>query len=1403
MASQWVLAAGVGFAFLLCVLVGLYASNSRQAAIQREEDLTRSLSLTYEAYTQQALVAFEDIVLEMNLLEDQEEEDGEGDAPDTLREHWETNPLVLDLVVVTATDEGGPRITRRISRALPKPVLDDLIVQSRELPIVVSRPFLSPALPGRWAFAVAHAAGVGEGEEERSGTDMAAGPTAFSPLAVVIVDLGQFAAAFASILESDQASVALAHTDGYLMLRVPDPGNATGQVLDVLRRSEVPVGSRVSGLLVSPIDGLERVYTRRRVGEYPMVIYVTVALEQALAGWTDSMVLAAGLVVLLLLGDGALTYAVLRQLARRRAWMAEISLRNTLLSAQQQTSPDGILAIDLEGRIVSWNQRFLDLWDMPEDAMTRGDGLEVHALMSPFLKDPEVFKGTLYTQINDPTLAEDGVEVRLLNGRVFERFSRGLGDEGARPWGRVWFYRDVTDRRRAEDALRASERRYRAMFDGVADGLLVLNTAGTILDGNQAGLRMIGATVEDVGGLSLKDRTSGRDAEGINSFLTTVGVAGDHMIEVDLAGPGGSVFRAEIRGVRFDVDERQAVLAVVRDITVRRRNEAALRASEKRFRDVADSVGELIYEVDPQFTFTYVSGRAHAQLGRDAVNLLGDVLFSLIDPRDRASIRSLLTANAEGRAPFSNLECRVLRHGGEVSWQRFSGVPTLDEHGRLTGFRGACMDVTEIKVRELEMAEANAKLERQAQEMAELARRLEVSREDLLRVQERFDLAMRGTNDGIWDWDLLTDEVYYSSRWKEMLGLAEDDLGSTLSEWTERVHPNDLSAALADMKQHLAGHTPLYRNVHRMRHENGQWVWILDRGRALRDHTGRAVRLVATHTDITEMRAYEQALEEAKEKAEAADRAKSQFLAVMSHEIRTPMTGVLGMGELLLSSQLTEEQERFARILMRSARTLLGLLNDVLDVSKIEAGQLTLEVLDFAPGVLVSDVIGLFQPKASEKGLRLTTEGVDDDLPVLRGDPMRLRQVLFNLVSNAVKFTEKGQVTVAIACAPADGEGRHRLELMVTDTGIGLSEDQKGRLFTPFSQADLSTTRRFGGTGLGLTICKRLIELMGGTVAVDSTVGQGARFRVTVDLPEGDPEEVVSLDGLESMVPVNDEAVISSGYRILLAEDNETNRLLIETVLRRHGHAVEAVADGRAAVEVAEVAPFDLILMDMQMPEMDGPTATREIRKGDGPCARAPIVALTADARPEDRERYMAAGLTELLTKPVDWGRLEEVIQTLVNKAPGTGTSMMLDSGSEPTTASTGGGEAPAASPEDLSFLGEPVHDPSVVEGLIAQVGKARFAPLLTSVIGNLDRHRKAVAGALSENDAEDIRAKAHALKGVSGQFGAKRAAAICLAIEQASQDPEVARRLGPALDEAIDGARAALKAFAANPEQA
>ncbi len=409
-------------------------------------------------------------------------------------------------------------------------------------------------------------------------------------------------------------------------------------------------------------------------------------------------------------------------------------------------------------------------------------------------------------------------------------------------------------------------------------------------------------------------------------------------------------------------------------------------------------------------------------------------------------------------------------------------------------------------------------------------------------------------------------------------------------------------------------------------------VWVSARARTLRGPDGEAQRVLGVLQDITDRKLAEL-------RADEANAAKSAFLATMSHEIRTPLNGVLGMAQAMAAGELSDEQRGRLDVVRQSGEALLTILNDILDLSKIEAGKLELETLDFDLGEVVRSVHAPFSAIADDKGVALRLD-IEPATGLYRGDPTRLRQILYNLTSNALKFTAAGEVALTARLEPQG------LELRVADTGIGIAADRLAALFESFTQADAATSRKFGGTGLGLSICRRLAELMGGTIRAESVLGEGATFIVTLPLPRIG-EAAAEAPPPES--PAEPQAL--GALRVLAAEDNAVNRLVLRTLLEQIGIEPEVVDDGVKAVAAWEGQSWDLILMDVQMPEMDGPSATRAIREREAATGRprTPIIALTANAMSHQIAEYLAAGMDGHVSKPIEAARLFEAIAAVAD----------------------------------------------------------------------------------------------------------------------------------------------------------
>ncbi len=509
---------------------------------------------------------------------------------------------------------------------------------------------------------------------------------------------------------------------------------------------------------------------------------------------------------------------------------------------------------------------------------------------------------------------------------------------------------------------------------------------------------------------------------------------------------------------------------------------------------------------------------------------------------------------------------------------------------------------------------------------------------DLKESETRFQLAVDGTRDGIWDWvNVEKNEVYWSPQFFKLLGYENDEVESSYKKFVSLMHPDDVDKLKNGIYEHF-NHDKPFDIECRLMLKTGNYRWFQAKGLLTVNHDTGVRRMTGSISDISDRKNTERKLEKAKEEAESATKMKSEFLATMSHEIRTPMNGIIGITELILDTKLTKQQKRYLDNLLHSAENLLNILNDILDFSKVEAGQTELEMLPFNLKNAVQEVAELLSPKAQQKGLDISVNFSKDVSEYLVGDAMRIRQILHNLVGNAIKFTPTGQITIIVSNQPfyKPPEGKAMIMISVKDTGIGLTKEQTKRIFNKFVQADSSTTRKFGGTGLGLAICQKLVTLLGGEISVESEVDVGTSFSFTMLLDIASKDNVT--EDIDIRKKVTLDPSIQGPIRILLVEDNRINVEIAKEMLEKLKCEVIVAKHGREAYEtLINDRNFDLIFMDCQMPIMDGFEATSKIIEHEKASNQKhiTIVALTANSIQGDKEKCLAAGMDDYLSKPV------------------------------------------------------------------------------------------------------------------------------------------------------------------------
>ena len=923
----------------------------------------------------------------------------------------------------------------------------------------------------------------------------------------------------------------------------------------------------------------------------------------------------------------------------------------------------------------------------------------------------------------------------------------------------------------------------------------------------------------------------------VRELNTAISVAGKFQAEYRSLKTDGSGRWLAGRGeVLRDAEGMPArVIGTRTDISERKDLEEALRQTTESLNIAQTAAGVATMDLNFERRSWICSANLHELLGIPSATPLNDLHARLtrVHPEDAERIR---------RAPFETTpenpsyrcEYRLLLEDRTERWIAEKANVTRAVGGEITRITGVLIDVTDLK---RTAAALNS-------------------------TEKRLARTMRGTRDGVWEFDIPMGRIWFGPRFEELLGFAGGELEHSQERFESLIHADDRGVYRQGIDDHLL-RGQLYDVEVRVLHKTGHYEWVRLRGQAEHDASGKPTWLAGSMQLVTDRKAAEQAALDAKLAAEAANRAKSNFLANVSHEIRTPMNGVIGMSQILSETKLDTTQREYVEIIRGSAQALLSLINDVLDLSKIEADRLELEDVDYDLRDVIYETASAIALQAAAKGIELVVN-IDPPVPVLsRGDPVRLRQIIMNLIGNAVKFTHEGHVLLHVSSS-SSAEGGEAMRIEVTDTGIGIPADRLDRLFKTFSQVDSSTTRHYGGTGLGLSIVKQLAELMGGDVGVDSEIGRGSRFWVTFplgplreqygpnslgsgkrilvvdDLPACraglasklglfgfEPVTVGSVDEAlqllatdqafhlvlaDELMPVqggldllaalrsdpryehlpfvllslfgSDHAAVADwphqpdaiglkpiramklaklldqvlsgasprlasapaapradptfrGHRVLLVEDNPVNQRVAHRLLQKLGCEVTIANHGAEALERLAEGAFDVVLMDCQMPVMDGFTATARIRELELQGARGnrvPIIALTANVMNEDREHCIAAGMDAHLGKPIVPSQLADCLGRYLR-------------GSK------------VAQEVDLQAL----HD---LTG-----GDAEFErELIETFILSGDQCLAEIVAAMHINDLETIGKRAHALKGASANIHAHRLSAAASSLESAAR---------------------------------
>ncbi|HTX36477.1 MAG TPA: PAS domain S-box protein [Bryobacteraceae bacterium] len=1016
-------------------------------------------------------------------------------------------------------------------------------------------------------------------------------------------------------------------------------------------------------------------------------------------------------------GETTAIAVILRDMSAVR----EAEQARSLLASIVESSDDAIHAVGLDGTLVSWNRGAEALFGYTSEEIV---GKSV-ALLAPEGRGQEVRQclqaiqqGNAISPFDTVLRAKNGlgIEVSLSISPIRNSAGEVVGAAG--------IARDIGKRLLAERKLRESEERFREVFEHAPFGMCVSGLDGRFFQVNAAFCRMLGYSEDEMLSRAWRDLIHPDDVEAGLRMMEQLWMDPDCFLEAErryLHRNGQVVWtRVKVSSLREGGQSLYSpVYFVVRveDITERKRAQEALRESEERFRIMADSCPTLMWVTDAAGGEQFINRAYREFCGTTCAQVRDGQWQALVHPEDVMEYAQAFERAVRERKGFQG-EARVRRADGEWRWVVSYAAPRLSPSGEYQGHVGLSLDITQRK-------QAEQALQRSETRFRQLAEN----------IREVFWMADSGAHE----------MLYVSPAYEQVWGRSCESLYQNPASWMDAIRADDREKAHALLAEQVHGEP--VEAEYRIRALDGQEKWIRDRAFPIRDEHGQTIRVAGIAEDITERKRYEQELIRARQGADAANQAKSRFLANMSHEIRTPMNGVIGMLQLLQGTSLTEEQRQYADVAQESGRILLALIDDILDLSKIEGGKTVLEHRDFGLPETIEQVVRGMRVQADAKGLNLRWRVSPDVPPMVCGDAHRLRQVLNNLSSNAIKFTARGEVRLEASLVKQQA-GAATVRFTVTDTGIGIQPDQVGRLFSPFVQADESTTRKYGGTGLGLAISKHLVELMGGSIGVDSREGQGSTFWFTAVFEPPSGREQAPKPG----APRRSVEVVASlkgrGAKVLVAEDNLTNREVALAQLQELGCQAEAVANGREAVEAVERGGYDLVLMDCQMPVMDGFEATRRIRGSVG--AGLPIVAVTADAMPADRDRCLMEGMNDYLAKPVELCRLAEVLARWLPASDcrnGAGSSR---------PAREAAGDAAVAVFDEAALLRRLMGDRKLAGKLLD--GFLKDTP------SQLDRLRQRV----EEADAPGARVQAHALQGAAATVAADSLKAMARAIERA-----------------------------------
>jgi PAS domain S-box-containing protein len=877
------------------------------------------------------------------------------------------------------------------------------------------------------------------------------------------------------------------------------------------------------------------------------------------------------------------------------------------LASIVEQSEDAIIGCTPDGLIVSWNRGAQKLFGYGSQEII-GKNLVVLATdeAAPTLKTAieRMKRGKAIFPFDGNGVTKDGRHIEISCSASPVKDARG------RLMGIAAILRDISERKRADEARTLVA----AVVEFSEEGILAVSLDKRVLSWNRGAEAIYGFSAEEILGKPVFSTIIPPERqEEYEKFFSRV-LAGETLVRFESERRRADGRRVDVSltycPVKNQHGEVIAVSAIVRDITQAKATRQALREANENYRALIQTMPDVIWMIDSNDQIKFLSPNTEKIFGYSIEECYArgvPILLESVHPDETRQVRRSFQLFFEEGAPF-DMEFRVRRKDGEWRWVHNRAIQTFEKDG-LRYASGLLTDITQRKAAE----------------------------ESLRESEQRYRLLFERNLAGVFRCSQVGSFLDCNDAGAKILGYdsREDLIGRSVMDVF--FDPADKDASDQRMAQYgTASNQELC-----MRRKDGSSVWVMANTTMVSGATGTEIE--GTFLDITLLKQAEEQMRLAKDAAESANRAKSEFLANLSHEIRTPMNGVIGMIDLALDTDLTAEQRDYLATVKSSAAALLEIINDILDFSKIEARKLELERVPFSVKEIVKTTVKEFSVQARNKQLTLQCEFSADLPDTAIGDPGRLRQILMNLVGNALKFTNQGEIMVRVLRLQDNA-----LQFSVSDTGIGISAEKQKMIFEAFVQADTSSTRQYGGTGLGLAIVSQLVALMQGRIWLESKAGSGSTFYFTARF------------GLATAIPASDEMqpceerTTHSATRklhILIADDNLVNLRLARSLLAKQGHSAVTVGSGREALAALEQQNFDIVLMDVQMPDMDGFETTKAIRSQERMSQKhLPIVAMTAHAMIGDRERCLAAGMDSYVTKPVDAGKLFAAIADALHK---------------------------------------------------------------------------------------------------------------------------------------------------------